>query len=105
LLRELAEAADRVTAVALEVLMSVTHRGVIADEGVTTGTYRRMRADRAIADERMLGNAAEALADMPSLRGWLRGGDLSWAVVRGVVAATRNLSHAQRGRALRAGWC
>jgi hypothetical protein len=88
--------ADRVTAAALEVLMSVTHRGVIADEGVTAGTYLRMHADRTIADERMLGNAAEALADMPSLRGWLRGGDVSWASVRGVVAAIRNLSRAQR---------
>jgi hypothetical protein len=88
--------ADRVTAAALEVLMSVSYRGVLADEGVTTGTYLRMHADRTIADEKMLGNAAEALADMPALRRWLRDGDVSWAVVRGVVAGTRNLTRAQR---------
>jgi hypothetical protein len=89
-------ATDRLTAGVVEVLSNVSHRGVIADEGITAGTWLRTFGDRTVADERMLANTAERLADMPNVRDWFLGGALSWATVRGIVDAVRNLTREQR---------
>jgi hypothetical protein len=51
-------ATDRLTAGVVEVLARVSHRGVIADEGITAGTWLRTFGDRTVADERMLRHAA-----------------------------------------------
>jgi hypothetical protein len=69
---------------------------VIADEGLTVGSWLRGFAGCTIADEKMLDNAANRLADMPVLRRWFANGIVSWSVIRGVVYAVRNLTKAQR---------
>jgi hypothetical protein len=89
-------ATDRLTAAAVEVLARVSHRGVIADEGLSTGAWLRTFAARTTADERMLTNTAERLADMPGLRARFRDGEISWSAVRGIVLAVRNLTREQR---------
>jgi hypothetical protein len=90
-------ATDRLTAGVVEVLSRVSHRGVMADEGLTTGTWLMTLGQRTVADERMLAATAERLADMPTLRGWFVNGAVSWPVARGIVAAVRNLTREQRG--------
>jgi Domain of unknown function (DUF222) len=89
-------ATDRLTAGVVEVLARVSHHGVIADEGLTSGTWLRTFGDRTVADERMLANTAERLADMPHVRAWFLGGELSWPTVRGIVDAVRSLTREQR---------
>src|SRR5919106_2651715 len=87
---------SRLTAAAVAVLASVTHRGVIADEGMTMGAWLRSFAGCTYADERMLDSAAGRLVDMPNLSRWFADGAVSWSVVRGIVYAVRNLTKAQR---------
>ena len=89
-------ATDRLTAAAAEVLARVSHRGVIADEGLSAGAWLRTFAARTVADEKMLANAVERLRDMPTLRQWFIDGSISWPAVRGIVAAVRNLTREQR---------
>jgi hypothetical protein len=93
---EVLRVTSRLTAAAVTALSSVTHRGVIADEGLTIGSWLRSFAGCTYADERMLDNAAGRLADMPTLSRWFADGAVSWATVRGVVYAVRNLTKAQR---------
>jgi hypothetical protein len=89
-------ATDRLTGTVIAVLSSVSHRGVIADEGIAAAAWLRTFAARTVADERMLANTVDRLADMPTVRGWFYCGELSWPAVRGIVAAVRNLTRAQR---------
>ena len=89
-------ATDRLTAAVVEVLARVSHRGVIADEGLSAGAWLRTFAAGTVADERMLANTVERLRDMPTLRGWFIDGSISWPAVRGIVAAVRNLTREQR---------
>ena len=70
-------ATDRLTAAVVEVLARVSHRGVIADEGLSAGAWLRTFAARTVADERMLANTVERLRDMPTLAAVVhRRGDL-----------------------------
>jgi hypothetical protein len=89
-------ATDRLTATVITVLGSLSHRGVIADEGITAAAWLRTFAARTAADERMLANTADRLADMPTIRGWFSSGELSWPAVRGIITAVRNLTPQQR---------
>jgi hypothetical protein len=89
-------ATDRLTAVVIGVLSRVTHRGVIADEGLSVGAWLRTFAGRTTGDEKMLAACVERLADMPTVAGWLADNTVSWSVVRSIVLATRNLTREQR---------
>src|SRR5918995_5905488 len=89
-------ATDPLTATVITVLSSLSHRGVIADEGISAEAWLRTFAARTAADERMLSNTVDRLADMPTVGELFSSGDLSWPVVRGIVAAVRNLTREQR---------
>ena len=54
---------DRLTAAVVDVLSQVTHRGVIADEGVSVGAWLRTFAARTSSDEKMLAATVDRLAD------------------------------------------
>jgi hypothetical protein len=93
---DLLATADRCRAAAVEGLSGLAHRGVLVDEGITTGTCLRVYARRTAAEEKSLGCLAERLVDMPVLRGWYRDAVVSDGVVRAIVWAVRNLTKAQR---------
>jgi hypothetical protein len=84
-------------AAVIGLLGRTTHRGVIAEEGVTTNTWLRVFAARTVGDERMLTATVERLSDMPAVSAWFAYGSLSWSAARGIVMATRNLAGEQRG--------
>lgn len=89
-------ATDRLMAAVVGLLSHTTHRGIIAEEGVTTSTWLRVFAARTVGDEKMLTATVERLADMPAVSAWFADGTISWPTVRGIVAATRNLTGDQR---------
>jgi hypothetical protein len=89
-------ASDRLMAAVVQMLSRVTHRGVIADEGVSVGAWLRTFAGRTSGDEKMLAACVDRLADMPTVSAWLASGEVSWPVVRSIVLATRNLTREQR---------
>ena len=90
-------AVDRIIAAVIMVLQTTDHRAVIADHGLTRDTWLRAVAGRTGADAGMLLAAADRLADMPAVTAWFHQGSLSWGAVRQIIAATRNLTAAQRG--------
>ena len=87
---------DRLLAAVVTALMANNASSVVAAEGMTTASWLRAVAGRSGADAGMLLAAAERLADMPAVAAWFADGTLSWSTVRGIVAATRNLTVAQR---------
>lgn len=89
-------ATDRLMAAVVGLLGHTSHRGIIAAEGVTLATWLRVFAGRTIGDEKMLTATVERLVDMPAVAGWFTDGTISWPTVRGIVAATRTLTGAQR---------
>lgn len=92
----LLEAIDLLTAAVVTVMQTTEHAQVIVDHGVTRDTWLRAIAGRTGSDAGMLLAAAERLADMPAVMAWFHEGALSWGAVRRIVAATRNLTAAQR---------
>ncbi|CAN5913823.1 hypothetical protein BH23ACT10_BH23ACT10_09990 [soil metagenome] len=95
-LTALLAATDRITAAAVTLLQHADHAAVIADTGLTIDAWLRAIAHRTGADTGMLLAAAERLADMPAVTAWFNDGTLTWGAVRHIVAATRNLTAAQR---------
>lgn len=93
---DLLRTADRVKAAAVTLLGSVSHRGVLADEGLTPGTYLRIHGGRTAAEERGVCTLAERLTDMPTLARWYRNGTVSDGVVRDICWTVRNLTRQQR---------
>jgi hypothetical protein len=89
-------AADDLAAAVIALLGQTTHRGVVAEEGVTISTWLRVFGRRTSGDERMLTATVERLQDMPTVRRWFHEGAVSWPAVRGIVAAVRNLTREQR---------
>src|SRR5690606_36176321 len=92
---DLLRGADRCAAAAVGASMTMTHRGVVAAEGLTSDTYLRM-SGRTARETSGHGYLVERLADMPVLYGWYRDGDISTGVVRELSWLTRNLTRAQR---------
>jgi hypothetical protein len=88
---------DRLTAAVIGVLQASDHRRVITERGLTRDGWLRAVAGRTGVDAGMLLAAAERLVDMPAVTAWFSTGVLSWGAVRAIVAATRNLTAAQRG--------
>lgn len=89
--------ADRCIAAIVLWMVRQTRSGVIAAAGLTTDSWLRAVAGRTGADAGMLAAAAERLADMPAVLAAFARGAVSWGAVRGMVAATRSLTAAQRG--------
>src|SRR5690606_36624698 len=85
----------RGAAAAVGASMTMTHRGVVAAEGLTSDTYLRM-SGRTARETSGHGYLVERLVDMPVLYGWYRDGDISSGVVRELSWLTRNLTRAQR---------
>lgn len=89
-------AVDRIIAAAITLLQRVDRSDVIIGHGITIDAWLRAIARRTGADTGMLLAAADRLADMPAVSAWFTDGTLSWGTVRGIVAATRNLTADQR---------
>src|SRR5688572_20089885 len=70
---DLLRGADRCAAAAVGASMTMTHRGVVAAEGLTSDTYLRM-SGRTARETSGHGYLVERLADMPVLYGWYRDG-------------------------------
>ena len=84
---------DRVMAAVVDAVAAADPREASAGLGVAG--YLRLFGGRTGGDAGMLCAAAERLVHLPTVARLFREGAVSWAVVRGIVVATRSLTVAQ----------